>query len=163
MAHVAPFGGLRFAGVPLGQVIAPPFDVISPEHQQRLYDRSPYNIIRLELGREANPYAEAAREYQRWRADGVLKPDEPSFYVYEQRFGLPAGMTTGEEAAGQRYTRRAIIARVELEPWEAGVVLPHEATHQKAKDDRFQLMCAIKANVSPVFGLYDGLYQLVPP
>src|SRR5438046_906623 len=134
MAQVVPFGALRFAGAPLAEVIAPPFDVISPNQQLQLYERSPYNVIRLELGRESDPYAEAAREYCAWRADGVLQQDPPSFYVYEQRFGLPAGMTTGEADASQRFTRRAIFARVELQPWDAGVVLPHEATHQKAKD-----------------------------
>src|SRR5947209_1778799 len=133
MAQVAPLGALRFAGAPLGDVIAPPFDVISPEQQRRLYERSSYNVVRLELGREQDPYAEAARQYGAWRAEGVLRQDPPSFYLYEQRFGLPTGMTAGQAQAGQRFTRRAIFGRVELQPWDAGVILPHEATHQKAK------------------------------
>jgi uncharacterized protein (DUF1015 family) len=147
MAVVRPFPGLRFWGVPLAEVIAPPFDVISPEQQAALYARSPYNVVRLELGREANPYAEARASFQAWRASGVLRQDEPSLYLYEQRFRAPG--------SSQQYVRRGLIARVKLEPWEAGVVLPHELTHRKAKEDRIQLLRAVNANVSPVFGLYE--------
>jgi uncharacterized protein (DUF1015 family) len=145
MAEVAPMAGLRFAGVPLAGVLAPPFDVISPAQQVELYERSPYNVVRLELGREADRYAEARRIYQEWRASGALRQDAPSFYLYEQRFEPPAG--------GPERARRALIGRVRLEPWTAGVILPHEGTHDKAKADRIQLMRAINANVSPVFGL----------
>ena len=140
MAEVTPFAGLRFTA-PLSDVIAPPFDVISPEERDALYDHSPYNVVRLELGREADPYAEAARCFGAWRKEGALRQDSPSFYLYEQRFAGKA--------------RRGVIGRVKLEPWEAGVVLPHEATHGKAKEDRLQLLRSIKANVSPVFGLYE--------
>ncbi|HLY65790.1 MAG TPA: DUF1015 domain-containing protein, partial [Chloroflexota bacterium] len=137
----------------MGEVIAPPFDVISPTEQAELYERGPFNIVRLELGREADPYAEAKCCFESWRRDGALRQDEPSFYVYEQRF----------QAAGREYTRRGLIGRVQLEPWEAGVILPHEATHGKAKEDRLQLMRAVKANVSPVFGLYeDPRHELAP-
>ncbi len=142
MAEVAPFTGLRFAGPPLGDVIAPPYDVISPDEQDRLYARSPYNVIRLELGREPDRYAEARRCYQDWRQAGVLRQDEPSLYVYEQRF------------SGGR-VRRGLFARVKLEPWQAGVVLPHEETLTKPKADRLELLRAVKANVSPVFALYE--------
>jgi uncharacterized protein (DUF1015 family) len=145
MAQLSSFPGLRFGGVPLGDVIAPPFDVISPDQQALLYERSPYNVVRLELGREADPYAEAQRCLRGWRDSGVLTQDEPSFYLYEQRFS----------SAGRDHARRGLIGRIKLEPWEAGVVLPHEATHRKAKEDRIQLMRAVKANVSPVFGLYE--------
>jgi uncharacterized protein (DUF1015 family) len=144
MAETQPLPGLRFTA-PLSEVIAPPFDVISPEEQAQLYERSPYNVVRLELGREADPYEEARRSFAAWRQQGVLRQDEPSFYVYDQRF----------ESGGRQHTRRGLIARVKLEPWEAGVVLPHEATHGKAKEDRLRLMRAINANVSPVFGLYE--------
>src|SRR5581483_4286499 len=145
MAEVRPFAGLRFSGVPLADAIAPPFDVISPAQQAELYDRSPYNVVRLELGREPDRYAEAGRCYQAWRSAGVLRRDEPSLYLYEQRFAV----------AGATHTRVGLVVRVKLEPWEAGVVLPHELTHSKAKEDRIQLMRAVKANVSPVFGLYE--------
>ncbi|MBV8083439.1 MAG: DUF1015 domain-containing protein, partial [Chloroflexi bacterium] len=149
MAEVAPMPGLRFAGVPLADVLAPPFDVISPEQQAALYERSPYNVVRLELGRDADRYAEARQTYREWRASGALRQDAPSLYLYEQRFTPPTG--------GPERARRALIGRVKLEPWSAGVILPHESTHDKAKADRIQLMRATDANVSPVFGLASRL------
>src|SRR5712692_198845 len=106
MAVVEPFGALRFSGLPLADVIAPPYDVISPDEQDRLYARSAHNVIRLELGREADRYAEARRCYEDWRQSGALRRDEPSFYIYEQRF------------YGDR-VRRGLFARVKLEPWSA--------------------------------------------
>ena len=142
MAEVRAFPGLRFAGAPLADVIAPPYDVISPDEQAQLYDRSPYNVIRLELGREADRYAEAKRCFEAWRDAGVLRQDAPSLYVYEQRF------------YGNK-RRRGLFARLKLEPWAAGVVLPHEETLSKPKADRLQLLRAVKANVSPVFALYE--------
>ena len=36
----------------LSDVVAPPYDVIDPALQDRLYQASPYNVIRLELNRE---------------------------------------------------------------------------------------------------------------
>lgn len=146
MAEVHPFPGLRFGGVPLSDVIAPPYDVISPDEQDRLYARSPYNVVRLELGREPDRYAEARTCYQAWRDAGVLRRDEPSLYVYEQRFY-------------DDKRRRGLFARLRLEPWSAGVVLPHEETLSKPKADRLELLRAVKANVSPVFALYEDPRQ----
>src|SRR6266571_458577 len=142
MAVVEPFAALRFGGLPLADVLAPPYDVISPDEQDRLYARSPYNVIRLELGHEPDRYAEAQRCYQNWRQSGALHQDEPSLYIYEQRF-------YGDSV------RRGLFARVKLEPWSAGVVLPHEETLTKPKADRLELLRAVQANVSPVFCLYE--------
>src|SRR5579871_1005892 len=92
MAEFKPFRGLRYdpaqAG-PLDRLIAPPYDVISPAQQQALYDLSPYNIVRVEYGREsgAERYAVAARLLREWRSAGVLRRDDaPSYYLYEQTF-----------------------------------------------------------------------------
>ncbi len=155
MAEVKPFPGLRFS-LPLADVIAPPYDVIGPEEQARLYARSPYNVIRLELGREADRYAEARRCYAEWRQAGVLRQDEPSLYIYEQRFHTPGAgkLGGGPDQEGDR-VRRGLFARVKLEPWSAGVTLPHEETLTKPKADRLELLRAVQANVSPVFSLYD--------
>jgi len=142
MAEVKAFAGLRFGSLPLADVIAPPYDVISPDEQDQLYARSPYNVVRLELGREPDRYAEARRCFQEWRQAGVLRQDEPSLYVYEQRF-----------YGGK--VRRGLFGRVKLEPWSAGVILPHEETLTKPKTDRLELLRAVKANVSPVFALYE--------
>ncbi len=156
MADVRPLRGIRYASqviADLGQVICPPFDVISPEAQARYYERHPYNMIRLELGQEYaddttlnNRYTRAARTFAEWRKAGVLQQEAaPCYYLYQQRF------TYG----GQSYTRTGLLARVRLEPWSARVVLPHELTLSKPKDDRLHLMRACAANFSPIMAWYD--------
>jgi uncharacterized protein (DUF1015 family) len=153
MADVRPVSGLRYtAQADLAALVTPPYDVISPEAQDRYYERHPENIIRLELGREGatdnaldDRYTRAAMTFAEWRLRGVLRQDPPTLYVYEQRFSV----------AGADYTRASLLARVRLEPWEAGVVLPHERTLSKPKDDRLKLVRACAANLSPIMALYD--------
>ncbi|GER89285.1 phosphatase [Dictyobacter vulcani] len=156
MADVQPLRGLRFAPEIIGdqaEVITPPFDVISPEAQAGYYERNPYNIIRLELGKSYptddklnNAYSRAATTLAEWRSKGVLSQEtDPCYYLYQQRF------TYG----GQQYTRTSLLARIRLEPWEARVVLPHEHTRNKDKEDRMQLLRACATNFSPIMCMYD--------
>ncbi len=136
----------------LGDVIAPPYDVIDPALQQALYDRSPYNAIRLILNKETpgdndsdNRYVRAARCLKEWTADDVLVQDSArALYAYYQDF----------EAEGKRYTRRGFLARVRLEPFGTGRIYPHEQTMSGPKADRLKLFHATAMNLSPVFGLY---------
>ncbi|HEV2235763.1 MAG TPA: DUF1015 domain-containing protein [Ktedonobacterales bacterium] len=153
MADVQPFAGIRYQdSAALADLVTPPYDVISSEAQARYYDRHPENIIRLELGRETprdnaldDRYTRAAVTFAEWRLRGVLRQDAPALYVYEQRF----------TALGATHTRVSLLGRVRLEPWEAGVVLPHERTLSKPKDDRLKLLRASAANLSPILSLYD--------
>ena len=156
MADVQPLHGLRYAQKLAGepaQTITPPFDVISAEAQERYYQRHPYNIIRLELGRTYpkdnglnNVYSRAAVTLAEWRLKGVLRQEPaPCYYLYQQRF----------LHAGQSYTRTSLFARVRLEPWSARVILPHEQTRTKDKEDRLQLLRACAANFSPIMCMYD--------
>jgi uncharacterized protein (DUF1015 family) len=153
MADVRPLPGLRYTATEdLAARVTPPYDVISPEAQARYYERHPENIIRLELGREApgdneldDRYTRAAVTFAEWRLRGVLAQDAPALYLYEQRF----------TAGGATHTRSSLLARVRLEPWDAGVVLPHERTLSKPKDDRLKLLRASAANLSPIMALYD--------
>jgi uncharacterized protein (DUF1015 family) len=138
-------------------VVTPPYDVISAEAQARYYARDPHNIIRLELGRDergddelGNRYTRAAMAFADWRLTGVLRQDAPAIYLYEQRFSVP-----GVPGAGGARKRRGLFARVRIEPWEAGVVLPHERTLSKPKDDRLKLTRATAATLSPIMALYD--------
>jgi uncharacterized protein (DUF1015 family) len=152
MAELVPFRGLRYradlAGG-LGAVIAPPYDVISAQQQESLYERSPYNVIRLEYGREPAPerYALAARALADWRANGAALKEErrPALYRYTQRFAH----------GGRTYERTALIGRVKLEPLDAGVIRPHEYTMAKPKEDRLALLRATRTNTSPVYSLVD--------
>ncbi|SHJ38779.1 Uncharacterized conserved protein, DUF1015 family [Desulfofundulus thermosubterraneus DSM 16057] len=154
MAEIKPFRGLRYAsGVgPLADLVTPPYDVIDAKAQDDYYRRHPYNIIRLEYGKvypgddeSNNRYTRAAADFTAWREKGVLVPEEsPALYLYEQEFS----------AGGKRLVRSGMICAVKLEPYEKGVVLPHEETLPKHKEDRLALMRACRANFSPIFGLY---------
>jgi uncharacterized protein (DUF1015 family) len=156
MAEVRPLRALRYASDKVGglaQVITPPYDVISPAGQVRYYERNPYNVIRLELGKELagdntlnNTYTRAAATLAEWRLQGILRQDEAaSYYLYQQKF----------THHGQRLTRTSLLARVRLEPWSARVILPHENTLAKAKDDRLKLYRACATNLSPIMCLYE--------
>jgi len=153
MADVRPLPGIRYAAMEnLAALVTPPYDVISPEAQERYYARDPHNIIRLELGRDepgddslANKYTRAATLFAEWRLEGVMRQDPPSLYVYEQTFSV----------ADAERRRVGLLARVRLEPWAARVILPHERTMTKPKDDRLKLLHACAANLSPIMSLYD--------
>jgi len=148
MAGVRAFHSLRYApGLDLSKAICPPFDIISPEQQRALHERSPYNVVHIELAYDDNGsrYEHAAEALRRWREDGTLLRDEaPAFYLYDQQF----------ELEGVPYRRRLIFARLRLEPWDRGIVLPHEQTFGAPKEDRLRLLRAIRTNTSPVFLIY---------
>jgi uncharacterized protein (DUF1015 family) len=156
MADVQPLQGIRYNSElsgNLAQIITPPYDVISEEAQAKYYTRSPYNIIRLELGRDEpgdtslnNRYTRAAATYAEWRLHSILQQETtPCYYLYQQIFTYNA----------QVYTRTSLLARVRLEPWSIRIVLPHEHTMAKPKDDRLNLLRACVTNFSPIMSLYD--------
>src|SRR6266571_4298605 len=149
MAVVRPLAGLRYdpahAGE-VGQLLAPPYDVITAAEQAELYARSPYNVIRLILPREAERGAAAAQTLRDWIAAGILAPDpEPALYLYTQQFSLPDGSTR---------RRDGLLCRLRLEDFSSGVVRPHERTLPGPKADRLALLRATGANLSAIFGLY---------
>jgi uncharacterized protein (DUF1015 family) len=148
MADVRPFRALRYApDLDPAAAISPPFDIISPEQQRALHERSPYNAVRIELAFDSNGsrYERAAETLQNWLADGTLRHEAaPSFYLYDQQF----------EYDGMPYSRRVLFARLRLEPWTKGIVVPHEQTFGAPKEDRIRLLRAIRTNTSPVFLIY---------
>lgn len=161
MTDVRPFRGLRFShdAVPrLADALCPPFDVISPQEQQVLYERSPFNVVRLELGEtfpsdspSDNRYTRAAATLTGWLSRGVLLQESaPAFYLYEQGF----------QHEGRPLTRRAFLARVRLHPWDEGKVLPHERTLGGPKEDRLRLLRAARVNVSPILALHRNSARL---
>jgi len=156
LADVRPFEAIRYApATDLSRALCPPFDTISPEEQRRLYDLSPVNAVRLELpAADGDPYQSAARTLQAWLSDGVLVRDEgPAFYVFQQEF----------RHGGGTYRRTVLFARLRLEPWERGVVLPHERTFRAPKEDRLKLLRALRLNTSPVFLMYADPRQEIAP
>ena len=159
MADIKPFRGIRYnpavAGS-LGLNVSPPFDMITPALQRDLYERSDYNIVRLELARRrlgGDPYASAAESQQRWMGAGALtRDDEPSVYVTEERFSF----------LGSEYVRRGVIAAVRVEEYDRNVVLPHEYTRQEWVLDRVRLMGVAGYNYSSLLVLFrDDLRSTV--
>jgi uncharacterized protein (DUF1015 family) len=154
MADVRPFRGLRYDTArigDLGHVLCPPYDVVSADDERRYRDAHPANAIRLELGAASaeqsgdGRYREAAAALRAWRHDGILVQDEaPAYYLHEVAF------QHGEATRA----RRELIAAVRLEPWERGVVLPHERTYDRPKADRLRLLEATKTNISPVLSFF---------
>jgi uncharacterized protein (DUF1015 family) len=149
MATIVPFQGIRYdqRKVKMESVVAPPYDVISPEQQDALYDASPYNIVRLILGREEDRYSSAANYLKQWLDEGILATDPaPSLYLLSQTF---------VDASGRTIVRTGFIGACELVEFGKGVVLPHEKTLSKPKADRFNLMKATHVNFSQIFGLFS--------
>lgn len=157
MADIIPFKGLRYNDEIVGDisnVVTPPYDVISPEEQDNYYNVSEYNCIRLELSKAMpgdddtnNKYTRAAQTLRDWIDSRVLvAEEEPCIYIYQQEFSL---------SDTEHYTRTGFIALVRLEEFSKGIILPHENTLSKPKEDRLNLMRACGANFSQVFALYD--------
>lgn len=148
MADVRPFRALRFSPESnIADNICPPFDTISPEQQRALYARSPHNAVRIELAQTTNgdPYSAAAATLAEWRDDGVLGRDgRPAYTLYRQTYAY----------GGRTYGRTVLFAHLRLEPWEKGIVLPHEQTFGGPKEDRLKLLRATHLNASPVYLLY---------
>lgn len=129
----------------ISRVLAPPYDIISSPEQNALYQRSPYNVVRLTLGREANFYDEAARRWREWREQGILvQAKRPAFYLYQQTFKHPV--------TGRLFVRTAVVGILKLE--NSSAVLRHEATFSGPKQDRTRLLEKTRANLSPIFGLF---------
>ncbi len=156
MPEIQAFRGVRYDLGHVGSlsdVVAPPYDVISPELQDALYKKHPCNVVRLILNRQEpgdddeanNRYTRAARFLKDWRSEGVLFCEaDPAVYVYHQQFTYD----------GTAYTRRGFMARLRLSRFGEGQVFPHEETMPGPKVDRLMLTTVCKANLSQIFGLY---------
>lgn len=161
MPEIQAFRGLRYNLGRVGSLsecIAPPYDVIDAELQNRLYEMSPYNFVRLEYpepqaqGAAETLYERSGRTLRGWLSEKVLQPEpDPAIYVYHQEF----------EWLGQTILRRGLMANVRLERFGQGKVYPHEQTYPQAKEDRLNMLRATRANLSPIFGLYPDSENLI--
>jgi uncharacterized protein (DUF1015 family) len=159
MAKIYPFKALRYdpAKVSLAQVVTQPYDKISPAMQDHYYAASPYNLVRIILGRaeagdddKSSVYSRAAASLEHWRAEQVLAQDEqPSIYLYTQSFKVPG------DPAGTELERRGFIAAGQLEDYDKKVVFRHEQTLSKPKADRLNLLRATQAHFGQIFMLYS--------
>ena len=166
MALISPFQAWRYdpERVPVQLAVTQPYDKITPAMQERYYQASPYNLVRIILGKHLpgdgdaeNVYTRAAASFQNWRQTGILRQDpEPSIYRYSQTFRIP-GEVPGSAAGNQaRAERRGFIALGRIEDYSAGVVFRHEQTLAKPKADRLDLLRASRAHFGQIFMLYSG-------
>jgi uncharacterized protein (DUF1015 family) len=158
VADVRPINALHYdldVVGPLGDVAAPPYDVIDLEQRAELLKRSPHNAVAIDLPKpygqtgpqetEGDPYEAAAKTIDAWRTAGALVDDpEPAIWAMAQDY-------TGPD--GESRTRHGILCRVRVEDFSAGQVLPHERTLPGPKKDRLDLTRATKHNLSPIFSL----------
>jgi uncharacterized protein (DUF1015 family) len=148
MALVKPFRAERYdeskAG-PLAELVAPPYDVISPEQREEYLARSPFNVVHLTLPDDEE---QAGRDVAAWREQGVLARDsEPGFWLLSQDYVGPDGVSR---------TRSGLVASLRAEPYGQGTVLPHERTHRGPKEGRLRLLRATRTQLEPIFLLYEG-------
>lgn len=156
MADIRPFRALRYNlnKVTAAQVVTQPYDKITPAMQERYYATSPFNLVRIILGRREasdntteNVYTRAAAFGRQWREQAVLQQDSaPSIYVYSQTFTAPSGAT---------FERRGFIALGRVEDYSSKVVFRHEQTLAKPKADRLDLLRATRTHYEQLFLLYE--------
>jgi uncharacterized protein (DUF1015 family) len=158
MARISPFRAWRYAAerVAVSRVVTQPYDKITPEMQERYLNSSPYNLVRIILGKRQpgdgdreSVYTRAAACFRDWRRTGVLRQDrEPSLYSYAQTFTVPGSEVRAE--------RRGFIGLGRLEEYSAGGVFRHEQTLAKPKADRMELLRATRGHFGQIFMLYSG-------
>ena len=159
MAEVVPFKGVLFNVPQISKasgedLLAPPYDIITPEYKKTLYKKSPYNIVRIDFGKELpgddsteNKYTRAQKLLDTWLKDGTLITSQtPCFYSYELSYKIH----------GKEQKLRGFLGLVRLEELGKGNIHPHECTHSKPKKDRLDLMRICRANISPIFSLYNS-------
>jgi len=158
VARLLPLRGVRFATehIRLGAVLAPPYDVISPEQREVLYGRDLRNVVRIDYGQpyegdvagEDDVYSRAAAHLASWRRLGILVEDGlPGFDVVAHDFPTQGGASR---------CRLGLMGRVPALPWTESEVRPHERTLRGPKEDRLALMRSTRMQTSPVWVLWDG-------
>jgi uncharacterized protein (DUF1015 family) len=155
MPKIEPFRGMLYNAkkVNIAKVVAPPYDIISPEMQNELYAADEHNIVRLILGKDEpgdseanNKYIRAKKFFNKWIKEDALTQDEaPAIYVYEEEYSI----------AGRKKSQLGFIGLMKIEDSSRSSVRPHENTFAKPKQDRLNLIRQVRANLSCVFTLFD--------
>jgi len=159
MAEVIPFKGVLFNVPKISKIsgedlLAPPYDIITSEYRETLYKQSPYNIVKVDFGKELpedndkqNRYTRAKKYIDLWlNEEALLVSEQPCFYLYEVSYKIK----------DKEQKLRGFLGLVRLEPLGKGNIYPHEYTHSKPKKDRLELMRHCEGNISPIFSLYNG-------
>ena len=170
MAEMRPFKGYRYTLAKpedLGNLIAPPYDMLDEEKIEALYRKDPLNAVRIDQNRRESSdtatidrHRRAGALFDEWVGRGALRLDGlPSLYIYEQQF------TIERAGAIERCERTGVVALVKLVDFEEDVVLPHEQTLSGPKTDRYEHLAATRLNVGQIFGLLadrdGGIFKLI--
>jgi uncharacterized protein (DUF1015 family) len=154
LPEIKPFRALRYderrAG-PLASLVAPPYDVIGAAEREDYLARSLHNVVRLTL---PDSESEAGQLFREWQAEGVLVPEEPAFWALSQDYVGPDGVPR---------TRTGLVGSLRIEPYDTGAVLPHERTHRGPKEGRLRLLREVRAQLEPIFLLYEGTQPFALP
>ena len=164
MARLFPFRALRYdpTAVNMADVVTQPYDKIDSAMQERYYNLSPYNLVRIVLGKreaddneERNVYTRAAETLKKWRAEHILREETaPALYGYSQTYTVPGtGGATGIKPEIRE--RRGFIALGQLSDYADKVVFRHEQTFPKHKSDRLALFKATRAYCEQIYMLYS--------
>ena len=155
MAKIAPFRGLRYNPEKINHmedVVTPPYDVIDEKSQAALLAKNPFNMIQLDLTKQAGEeppadrYDGAKKIFEQWQEDNILiRETEPIIYLYNTTYTLSNGRT---------FTRKGLVSLVALAEFDEGVVKPHEKTFRGVTDDRLRLIDTCQAQFSQIFSLY---------
>ena len=133
---------------PIEELVAPPYDVLGPEERARYLAENSHNVVHLTLPDDEE---RAAGLWRDWLAEGILvRDDEPALWWLEQDYVGPDGVAR---------TRGGLVCALHVEPYSARVVLPHELTHAGPKEGRMRLLRALRAQVEPLFFLYEGTLE----
>jgi uncharacterized protein (DUF1015 family) len=151
MADIQPLRALYYDQTlvgPLSCVTSPPYDVIDAGQREQLLERSPFNVVAVDLPQgEPDPYAAAGELWEAWQLQGAIVRDpEPALWAHTQTYIGPDGQTR---------TRNGFFCRVRIEGYGPGRVRPHERTHPGPKEDRLRLMRTTRTNLSPIFSLFS--------
>ncbi len=153
MATIKPFKALRYNKEKvdsIAEVLSPPYDVITPEKREKLYEQSVHNITRVDFPippEQGDVYELSAKILDEWEKDQLLVTEsQPAIYITEEAY---------VDFEGVRRVRRGFIARMKVEDYSSGTIFPHERTFPKHKGDRMRLLKATKTQFNPVFGFYS--------
>lgn len=118
----------------------PPYDVMGEKEKEYFQARSKYNFSRVLLTDRENDYKSLARRFNQWIDDRVMVRDAGDcFYLYEQKF----------DCLSEEHTRVGFLGALRLDA--EGMIHPHENTFKAPRQDRWNILNELKANMSPVF------------
>ena len=151
MVDILPLNGLFYNENKIrniSNVISPPYDVISPTFEKKIYNLDPYNIINLILpkGDSKEKYKNVNKILNNWIENNILKFDSKKcFYIFEENFYV----------GSKRKKVLGFIGLTKIEPYSQSRIIPHEQTILKLKQDRLNLLASCRTNFGLVYTLYN--------